>query len=503
LHLGINSECIQQDETSAKEKSKVTMPVIDFSKRSQARTVLQDHPFKPTHFFNNSHNELQAVRARVVCKTPKPSKEYLQFYRTTLLKNLHILFPGVTKVKSVSVSEYLRRSNASPEVKAMLLQTYLKLQKEGINENTPLSKELLSKWTYRKSFIKVENALYRSLCGLKHKAPRLISGAQPEFTILVGPWIMAVQDAIKRIWRPGFPIVFSSGLNGEQIGKWAKQNQKFGHIVEDDVGKFDASCDKHILKTEAMMFDKFGAPVAVSQLMHANVNTRGKTRFGIKYKVPGGRKSGDPYTSLGNSIINACTHLFSFMLEFKCTIQYAMQHMRMIVQGDDNVLFIRSKKFNLKKHMLKFGFDAYALHRDSLFRTSFCSARFLPVKDGVILSPKPGRVLAKLGTFVNAAQRDPKTMLEESVIGVNYNLGHIPGVTEYLKSTYKLDMGKPRPKANDWEIFLTKVHQPTAETKFWLEDTYKYWPKWIDLKDAHMERIFELDTDGPKLFFHH
>jgi len=202
--------------------------------RSTGRTHPSiNHEFMPIHFYSNIWNEYQSLKARVLYATPVPDANLLTTYRRMMLENLHLLLPGVNHIKSVPWEEYLVRSNASLSVKRILTQTKKLLDEQGIHEYSVLSAEQKVKWTQRSSFIKVENLLYLGNGGEKDKTPRTIQGAQPEFIVLVGPWIMAVQDAVKRCWKfsgskkQNQPIVFSSGLNGEDIGEWASLHQNF------------------------------------------------------------------------------------------------------------------------------------------------------------------------------------------------------------------------------------------------------------------------------------
>jgi hypothetical protein len=499
--------CINSADIKSVIKEDATFKLagpLDFTLRSQCSVVKGfQHKYQPTHFGNNSWNEFQAVKARVLCKTPTPNPTLLKYYDKVVMSNFNVLFPGMRHIKSVPFDEYLQRSNAKPGVKKVLAATKERLDLEGINEHSVLTKQQLYMWTKRSAFIKVENALYRTPAGTKVKAPRLISGAQPEFICLVGPWIMAVQDKLKQRWNIRSPITFSSGLNGEAMGKWAEINANIGEKLEDDVGKFDASCGEELLTTEAKMFDRMGAPCATRQLIHANISTHGKTRFGIKYKCKGGRKSGDPYTSLGNSIINALTHLVAFMIMKHCTVKQALSSLRMLVQGDDSVILHRGDRLTRwKSIMSQFGFEAEASYRDHICRVNFCSGRFIQVADGLILSPRPGRVLMKFGCFVTANTQDVSELISSTALGHLYNLHHIPAVPRFLEQFVR--GGTVRARPNEWEVWLKKRHQFTAETIFWLQDQYYDWPDYCPLPvvDSHWERVFEMDTDGPTVFYH-
>jgi hypothetical protein len=486
------------------------LPTLDTIMRTTCRVLpsINTHEFMPIHFANNGWNEYQSLKARTLCKTPLPDMPTLKQYRKVLLRDLDLLLPGCKHIKSVTFEEYVSRSNARGPVLKVLTQVHEQLELKGVNEHTSLSEDQLVRWTKRSAFIKVENLLYLGNGGEKNKTPRTIQGAEPEFICLVGPWIMAVQDAVKRAWgysgknKNSKTVIFSSGMNGENIGEWASAHKEMRHMGENDVGKFDASCDRHLLQTEGMMFGKMGAPCATLQLIMKNVNTKGKTRWGIKYKCKGGRKSGDPYTSVGNSILNAMMHIIIYSFHFNIDTRQAMREMRMIVQGDDNVLFHERSHVPWKEWFAKFGFDAEPFYRDQVYDLNFCSARFLPVVDGIILSPNPGRVWMKFGVF--AACTDAKSDLEEvasgAALGNLYNLHHVPGAKEYFAQYIK--KGTTRDKVLPWEIWLSKFHNPMpGETSYWL-DKYNNGLWCDDWSDEYArERIFESNTDAPTLWF--
>lgn len=51
--------------------------------------------------------------------------------------------------------------------------------------------------------------------------------------------------------------------------------------------------------------------LALATLINQGV-TKGFTKFGDMYQVDGMRKSGDPNTSCGNTLINGLTHMYIF-----------------------------------------------------------------------------------------------------------------------------------------------------------------------------------------------
>jgi hypothetical protein len=423
-------------------------------------------------------------------------------------------------VQSVSFDVYLKRSNASSSVKRKLLATYNKLQAEGIDETTYLSKAQLRSYTTRSSFVKVENNLYRSPLGRKRKAPRLIQGATPEFIVLVGPWIMALQDLLKKRWdlRNEF-MCFTSGISSENLADFISKHD--GHVLEDDLGKFDCSIREPWCKLEVWLCKQFGAPIAVLNLMYANIKTHGFTHHGWQYKCNGTRKSGDPYTSLMNSIINGLSHLYIYCDERKITVSQAMttHKILMLLQGDDNLMRHGGPKIDWRKRMAGLGFDSEAVYRSGLCEAEFCSNRLYELKRGWIFGPKPGKVLAKYGYIVNPPPRiDPRRLMRGVALGLRSNCNFIPPLKTVIDRTLSLTEGVKaffQPGFQEHVVKVSQLHESTVEVLRHLNEQYDWdadkqraFSKRVDamqLGDPYdhpfADLLFDRDTSGPQLVF--
>jgi len=397
--------------------------------------------YKPSAFASNQHNEKQALVARILCDTPEPDAAELEACLQWCKQNYRKLFPYIHKVKSVSWEEYLRRSNSSPSVKRILQKTHERLVAEGMTEDSILTAAELYRFTKRSSFVKVENDLYDSPLGRKHKAPRLIQGAQPEFICLVGPWIMALQDAVKRCWGKDNFLCFTSGVSAEDAAEFITGGS--GPWLEDDLGKFDSSIRAPWCEFEVWLCKKFGAPRAVLDLMSANIKTHGTTHHGWKYKCLGTRKSGDPYTSVFNSIINGVSHLYLYCKWTHHSVESARRTIRMLLQGDDNCCrHLEKQEFPWQQGMASLGFDSEAIYRRHYFQVEFCSNRLYLTKQGYCFGPKPGRVLAKLGYVINPPEGvAPQSMMRGIALGLKRSCNFIPPLSATVEKVINMTEG--------------------------------------------------------------
>lgn len=477
--------------------------------------------YAPTGFASNRHNEEQALMARVLANTIEPVVETLMECIEWCKANHRALFPRVHNVQSVKFGEYLERSNASPSVKTILQRTYTKLISDGVTEHSTLARRTLYQYTYRSSFVKTENDLYESPLGRKHKAPRLIQGATPEFICLVGPWIMALQDIIKRRWNARNNLCFTSGMTADQAARFISQGS--GKWVEDDLGKFDCSIRKPWCEYEVWLSKTFGAPRAVVDLMTANISTHGATHHGWRYKCEGTRKSGDPFTSLFNSIINGLSHLFLYCKWTSKSPVQAQDSIRMLVQGDDNCMrHLEDVCFPWQKGMAELGFDSEALYRESFHQVEFCSCRLYETPEGLTFGPKPGRVLAKFGYVINPPVNVSKeSMMRGIALGLQASCSYIPPLKTVIERTLAITSGnkawfakKRHMPFAESDLRFTQVHTFSNEVMLGLNLQYE-WDYGVqsrfDTDVAGMrfgdsmfgvaELLFDRDTGGPQAIF--
>jgi len=480
--------------------------------------------YSPEAFCGNRWNELQALNARVLKQTIIPEDREMLNVQVGLRdclswckQNFKHLFPRMTIVCSVRFNEYLLRSNASPSVKRILLRTHERLVADGITDDSNLSQSQLYQYTIRSSFVKVENNLYRSPLGVKEKAPRLIQGAQPEFICLVGPWVMALQDLLKRRWNQKHNLCFTSGISAEDCADFIMQGD--GKLLEDDLGSFDCSISKPWCDFEVWMCKRLRAPRAVIQLMKANIFTHGKTHFGWRYKCEGTRKSGDPYTSIMNSIINGLSHLYLYCRWTGRSVLEARDSIRMLLQGDDNAMrHSESFEFPWREGMATLGFDSEAIYREKPEDLEFCSNRLYPVADGYVFGPKPGKVMAKLGYIINPPVNVTReSMMRGVALGLQQNCHFIPPLHAVVKRILELTENHQAFFVKEFEehkVNVARQHISTVETMLLLDNHY-YWDYGIQhqfekslqkmkLGDTYpqvCDLLLDRDTSGPQAIY--
>lgn len=395
--------------------------------------------YLPIAFAQNKENEYAALKARVLKDTPKANGTTLKNFHNWLRENYKRIFPRTSRrhITPLSFTEYLEKSNAAPGVKLKLRRQYEKFVKEGINHDTKLTRQQWKKWTIRESFVKTENLNYRTPIGILDKAPRLIQGGKAEFICLVGPWIASLQNSVKEDWNSRNFICFTSGVKASDAAKLVTE---FPVWMEDDVSAWDASCSKELLEIELWLYKKFGAPMATRQLMEANVNTVGITSSGLLYWRDGCRKSGDPYTSLGNSILNGLIHLYIFCRHHKIGIRECRKRLHMLVQGDDSLINVNRKDdIEWKSEMLKFGFKSIGTYKTNIDEVEFCSSRLYKNQYTTTFGPIPGKVIGKFGVYCSPPlDLNPYDVLYGSAVGLQYSSGSVPILNKFVEKNIEM-----------------------------------------------------------------
>lgn len=484
-------------------------------------SLINKGQYSVTAFSTNGHNEHIALCQRAQKLTPIADDELVVQFCAFVKNNFNKLFPGFKRRRPVSLSNYLENSNASPAVKQSILRAGNELLANGVDHDTCLNKNELHLMTKRKMFIKVENNLYNSPCGELLKAPRAIQGADPKFIALVGPCFMALQAELKKCWDgKNFPILFSSGVDSVKLAQHVDVPE--WQIFKNDVSSYDASICAAICELEVWMAGKMGARRVVRDLMRANISTHGVSSKGIKYKVNGTRKSGDPYTTYFNSIINGLLHLFVLTDRGTLELSNVLRRIRMLVAGDDNLLRHCRTLIPYWPDMTLLGFKCDNLYVSTLDRADFCSSKIYRLIDKYTFAPMLGRVINKLFEFNNPpAKIDPFSIIRGVVLGLRAASTVVPFMWDYLKWVLVLTKGVPVwiPPNEEWKMtYGMLLADPPDEinNQVVVERDYHYsfyhhsfvmravprelkYTDW--LSNGVVELLFDHDTSAPQSIF--
>lgn len=481
--------------------------VLDTSMRSSGITYnslsYQFEQYKPIHFSNNSFNMYAALRTRVTMPLIDPDEDTLTtFWQWRKIAFLRLLPRGV---QDGDFLEWLSTCNSTPSMKAQYLRSYQQLVASGDHRRRWVPVGELMRECKSKIHLKIENLLYKTPAGLKAKSARCIFGCRPRLVVETAAWIKNLTESLKTRWGIGSPIVYAGGMTGERQGQWMDLKD-FGLWYEDDVSKWDSSVCDQLLNFFADMCKFMGAPPRVVQYLRKSVKTIGRTRHGIKVKTPGGMKSGVPWTSIGNSLLNAFIHLFIYQREHGLTLNDALKEFRILVMGDDSVINCK-RPTDFKLSMGQFGFKAETIKRDNKHQVGFCSAYFLPAKKGSVLVPNPVRVLMKFGSFhtlppnmsyLEMVKGSAKSIYNSMCMWPEFarELRIIAGTFVRSKEWMK-QYAKIKNRINDWDVWNSRPVELTEAGKLEWDRKMGKSGGLRELLPHCFSRYGDFGTDGP------
>jgi len=476
--------------------------------------------YRPVTAAKTLDNEMESLKRRVLCQTSEQDPVYVAQAIRWWKANRKYLLPGLRRdIQSVPFDEYIRRVGSTPAVKEKLLAAKAELDELGITEDSVLPHNLVRAYSKRSMFLKLENLNYRTPYGRKNKAARCIMVPTPHFQCLVGPWVMAFQDAVKRCWTIRNHVTFTSGLSASELARKVIDTHALGFKCGgDDAALWDVSLKGPLLKYEVSLQKTCGAPIAVVQLLQASTSLRGRSTYGIVFSNPDGqRNSGDPGTSVCNSLLNGLMHCYAFHRATGVAARNIHKHLVMLVQGDDNYILHRAKyHVDWPREMAKFGIKSEMEYYDSPYDVPFCSSRILDSQSGPRFTPNVGRLISRIAYFVQPPLNvSPESLVRGTALGLYNAVAHHPPARAYLQRLLQLTEGHEPyySPVGDWKMRYPSAAESSPDTWADLDKWYGWnhsrqaaWEKELSTMKLHREyvstagyHLCEVDTSGPKI----
>jgi hypothetical protein len=407
----------------------------------------------------NQSNEITAVRNRCLMEVPKPIKGIFNLLNDRIDKEK---FKNMDIISFDKWNKKFPRARRQQHVKAMT-----EIETCGIN---------LSDFI-RKSFVKVEKYNKSSVGEFSSPDPRLIQGVSHKANVVLGPWMqsfskeLAAQWSIKHMLDNHTNILYASGMTGEELGNWydkvmeSTQQGLWIAVLGDDMlgihknaalevtyvandfSRFDTTISVDAIHREIEIYEACGAPTDCLEVLNGQLSTKGYTRHGVKYEVLGQRKSGDPNTSCGNSLLNGMVsaHVLEKHLDDLAPDKIAASY-------------------------LEYGFKAKTVVTKKITEVDFCSKLFWPVRGGTVLSAKPGRALIKMGASIRQlSDNDIASYYNAWSIDASFIAGFKPYIERAMKGRTQT---KKRYYANNYSIHNRNSHIPTQATKDFFYERY-------------------------------
>jgi len=180
------------------------------------------------------------------------------------------------------------------------------------------------------------------------------------------------------------------------------------------------------------------SPHIVNELRECK-DVKAFSRFNLMYSRLGGRNTGDPHTSSGNSLMNgmkACYTLYKLIPN----VDLSNPPFAISIQGDDSLILLGDgisdylSKDKIVAISALLGFKVkFVTITTSVVDLDYCSRYFWPTDGhplGYILAPKIGKVLNKIG-FSRTHETDLNLRNRGIALGMLNDVNHVPFLREW------------------------------------------------------------------------
>lgn len=322
------------------------------------------------------------------------------------------------------------------------------------NNFAPLTK---SSW-YADIFVKGEAYVGKTWKNFK---PRIIQCRKACLQLLIGPYFYSVLKWFSRTFSTG-SIRYAPTMNALQLGEFVATQE--GVPVEADASNWDGSVSSEDLEVEKFCLLNIVPyrPWWLAMLLQWWCLTTGSSQ-GVSYSCNWGRRSGDMWTSLFNSLLNI----------LKTSFVWREKLNSLIINGDDSIFWVKDL-FDLDARLKTYtdlGMKMEIFIRSSWRDIEFCSGRFYETSRGVKWGLKPWRQLCKFGfNFNRHSRRKFKSLLLGNALSMLPIAGHVPifgiflrRIVETAGTTKPLGQGR-----EEWQITDTVVDDiyPAEEERF-------------------------------------
>jgi hypothetical protein len=450
----------------------------------------------PTVFAKNQDNTVVALEKRSAALPalfhPADREEFcswsLKHWKTIVGDYVKLNTPSEPDEWLEHVLAWIRDSNSSTAAKAMYERAARALHSQGITAHSELTPGQIYEWTKREVSVKNETVLKNS-----DKAPRQILAATPEFVVLTAPFIKQLTGLVRRSWKPTRKTIYAPGVGSKRLAD-AMTEEEWENMANLDFDGYDSCQGIQTAEMEIEICKRHGAPRAHLQLMRGNLETHGASREGVKFTTPYCRNSGDPWTTLFNTTLNAFLMMYVYCRLHECDPRDA--RVKFFAGGDDGALFYQGPRIGFSAELARLGHPATVRHVDHLHEVEFLSCRLTHTSTGWNFIPMVGKTIAKLGYSVRAeTSHKAKQIARGAAQSLYASSSGCPPLRAYLDAVLRVTEGAKAlaPRDEPWKMNAQHTGEPTAETWSHLGDIYG-WSE--SLQDTLVARLATVKEAG-------
>jgi len=290
--------------------------------------------------FDCSHNQLTALRERVLGAVPAPTRAGLEALRRTgrkmsrkfgMHRELGIReFPqqysGAKLARYSRAAENILSSGSVPRSKAKV-KCFIKFEKGKIDPAKP------------------------------NPDPRAIQFRSAEYCVAVGRFLKPIEHALYRLVGDGKYLpptrCIGKGLCSRRRATLLRQKMRaFSNpvMVSIDAKRFDQHCSRELLEVEHAFYTRANTSPEFARLLSWQLNNYGTTSKGYKYVAQGKRMSGDMNTGLGNCFLMVCM-VSTFMTNYMAK-RVGRLTWDLLDDGDDAIVIIEEENLQLMLELI-------------------------------------------------------------------------------------------------------------------------------------------------------
>jgi len=161
--------------------------------------------------------------------------------------------------------------------------------------------------------------------------------------------------------------VEKGGIMSDIIQKYANPA-----YLELDCSRFDAHVSKELLRCDHHFYNSWCSDAKLADMLRMQLSNVAYSRTGLKYKLEGGRMSGDMNTALGNNVLQ--WGMITVWLR-----QCGIQKFDFVFDGDDSVIVVERKDVHLvdvKIYESYFGMSAKLKVLYDIEKVEYCKGYF-------------------------------------------------------------------------------------------------------------------------------
>jgi len=457
-----------------------------------------------------AHNELVAVNNRG-CLAQMPVAEMPLFEFTTVVTHLFC--------RVVEGSEWVVNGRLKPPMFKTWVNRFpppkrnkLIVARNEMREGNPKVNPRIDAFVKREAVMKSQPLAESQVGTVEPYDPRLISGRSDRYQVCTGPTTYAFtkyvawlnhpdvsvgKPTIPHDLRPKVSVVYTSGLNAEQLGEWFQfqwdRLSARGKVIIYlcDHVRLDAHVTEEIYEVKNKPYHSLRAPTKAVKCLDRNVTTRGTTKHGVEYEVEATVKSGDGDTSVGDYVIVTGGH--------ECVRAHAKipkEDHAGAGLGDDSLQMLLEQYFSRHYHLAPrfwagLGFEIEGHYITNPYDAEYCSGRFYPTNHGLVFGPKPGRVIAKsFHCRLPLNDHEGKRWLKAVCLGLEKSTAFVPVLRVVIRKQLQL-LERYTPAHYEYEpekVVATEWHEITWRTMAMMEHLYDLTPTQVFELEAFIER---------------